>query len=125
FILPHQLNSLSKIIPIKSPNNDFLILNKIKQHEKTHSKYYQRENFVEFNTIEQGIRCPVCKKLNTIIVKDLQKYNYCTYCETDVLNKEILINNLRELYCLKRAPVTIKEAIDLCSPIKERTVRRI
>lgn len=125
FILPHQLNSLSKIIPIKSPNNDFLILNKIKQYEKIHSKYYQRENFVEFNTIEKGIRCPVCKKLNTIIVKDLQKYNYCTYCETDVLNKEILINNLRELYCLKRAPFTIKEAIDWCSPFKERTVRRI
>lgn len=92
-------------------DNNKLIYDKLKSlHQPflTNNKHFYKINFDEING---GVRCTKCQKMvQTELLYNKRKYLNCNHCGTELLRKEIIIQSLKELYLLKEAPFSVKEA---------------
>lgn len=122
-ILPHQLYKIFQIIDVYPKQSKYL--SQIKQLQSNHSSYYQKEVITDFSSIHSGLRCPYCKKLYTIKIESIKKFNICQYCMKKISNQHLVSFNLKELYTLKMKPFDLNEAINWCKPMQPHIIRRV
>lgn len=121
----NQLNQIKDILLSQSSKFNPALLNFLLQHKKIHSTYYQKEITPYFDISLAGIKCPRCRKMNTINIVESKIYYNCTYCHCKIKSEKIILYNLKELYYLKRDGFTFDEAIQWCYPVKEYTIGRV
>lgn len=121
----NQLNQIKDILLSQSSKFNPALLNFLLQHKKIHSTYYQKEITPYFDISLAGIKCPSCRKMNTINIVESKIYYNCTYCHCKIKSEKIILYNLKELYYLKRDGFTFDEAIQWCYPVKEYTIGRV
>lgn len=88
-----------------------LIYDKLKSlHQPflTNNKHFKK---IQFDEINGGVRCTKCRKmLQTELIYNKRKYLNCNHCGTVLMRSDIIIKSLKELYLLKDAPFSVKEA---------------
>ncbi|TDM12115.1 nuclease-related domain-containing protein [Macrococcus lamae] len=77
-----------------------------------------------FSEVADGLKCPLCLKKITITF-DGKKYYSCPICKKVVSGKELLLSNLCDLYYLKGAPFSIREAESWCNSPSRTTLKRL
>ncbi|PNY95920.1 nuclease-related domain-containing protein [Mammaliicoccus sciuri] len=80
---------------------------------------------IEYKDLKRGVRCTNCRKL--IRVDELfnkRKYLKCHHCKRELNRTNIIIQSLEELYLLKGAPFSVKEA-EMWTGVYRSSIKRI
>ncbi|MEB6247047.1 hypothetical protein MXM23_02135 [Mammaliicoccus sciuri] len=80
---------------------------------------------IEYKDLKRGVRCTNCRKL--IRVDELfnkRKYLKCHHCKRALNRTNIIIQSLEELYLLKGAPFSVKEA-EMWTGVSNSAIKRI
>lgn len=124
-LLPTELHKLKYMFKNNHTIENANILHMFQQEHSDFSHLYNNIKKVPIASIKSGLKCPKCKRLNTVEVEERKKYLRCKFCHVEISRNKLYLYNLMEFYICKGEPFTLSEAQKWCGVENSLTIRRV
>ena len=124
-LLPTELHKLKYILKNKNSLENENILHMFQREHSDFSHIYKNIKKVPMSCLRPGLKCPKCKRLNTIEIEDHKKYLKCRLCDFKDIRQNVYLFNLLELYLCKGEAFILSEAQEWCGAGNRYTIRRV
>lgn len=124
-LLPTELHKLKYMFKNKNSIENENILHMFQQEHRDFSHIYKNINRVPMSCLRPGLKCPKCRRLNTITVEGRKKNLQCRICHYKDIRQNVYLFNLLELNLCKGEAFTLSEAQEWCGVENRHTIRRV
>lgn len=124
-LLPTELHKLKYMFKNNHTIENANIIHMFQQEHSDFSHLYNNIKKVPMASLSSGLKCPKCKRLNTIEVEERKKNLKCRLCDFKDIRQNVYLFNLLELNLCKGESFTLSEAQKWCGVENKYTIRRV